>query len=129
MFFPYSQAKELWVTYSPILSQDLGGSSSFRGPFANIDSRVSVLPRFYAMAAEELNGYLSSGLSCRTLEERVPQLEQQKAHAEGELMKSVNALSEREAALSGVSKLPGVDYIFTATWCVPCRRQSGHRPR
>eukprot|EP00752_Nemacystus_decipiens_P012773 g11312.t1 len=41
-----------------------------------------------------------AGVGLRTLEERVPQLEQQKAHAEGELMKSVNALSEREAALS-----------------------------
>lgn len=33
----------------------------------------------------------------------MPQLEKHKAHAEGELMKSVNALSEREAALSEVS--------------------------
>lgn len=33
----------------------------------------------------------------------MPQLERQKAHAEGELMKAVNAVSEREAALSEVS--------------------------
>ncbi len=32
----------------------------------------------------------------------MPQLERQKAHAEGELMKAVNAISEREAALSEV---------------------------
>lgn len=32
----------------------------------------------------------------------MPQLERQKAHAEGELMKAVNAMSEREAALSEV---------------------------
>lgn len=41
-----------------------------------------------------------AGLGLRTLEERVPRLEREKAHAEGELMKAVNALSEREAALS-----------------------------
>lgn len=33
----------------------------------------------------------------------MPQLEKQKGHAEGELMKAVNALSERESALSEVS--------------------------
>lgn len=38
----------------------------------------------------------------RSLEERVPRLEREKAHAEGELMKVINALSEREAALSEV---------------------------
>lgn len=38
----------------------------------------------------------------RSLEERVPRLEREKAHAEGELMKVINALSERETALSEV---------------------------
>lgn len=38
----------------------------------------------------------------RSLEERVPRLEREKTHAEGELMKAVNALSERESALSEV---------------------------
>ncbi|CAM9903980.1 unnamed protein product [Pylaiella littoralis] len=41
-----------------------------------------------------------AGVGLRTLEERVPQLEREKAHAEGELMKAVNAMSEREAAVS-----------------------------
>lgn len=38
----------------------------------------------------------------RSLEEVVPRLEREKAHAEGELMKAVNAMSERESALSEV---------------------------
>ncbi|CAM9783522.1 unnamed protein product [Scytosiphon promiscuus] len=45
-----------------------------------------------------------AGLGLRTLEGRVPQLEKEKAHAEGELMKAVNAMSEREAALSEVGE-------------------------
>ena len=40
----------------------------------------------------------------RSLEEVVPRLEREKAHAEGELMKAVNAMSERESALSEVSR-------------------------
>lgn len=43
-----------------------------------------------------------SNAVCRTLEGTVPRLEKEKAHAEGELMKAVNAMSEREAALSEV---------------------------
>ncbi|CAM9214818.1 unnamed protein product [Ectocarpus sp. 12 AP-2014] len=48
-----------------------------------------------------------AGVGLRTLEERVPRLEREKAHAEGELMKAVNAMSEREAALAEVGEKLG----------------------
>eukprot|EP00904_Undaria_pinnatifida_P010558 jgi/Undpi1/6632/HiC_scaffold_20.g09111.m1 len=45
-----------------------------------------------------------AGMGLRSLEEVVPRLEREKAHAEGELMKAVNAMSERESALSEVGE-------------------------
>ncbi|CAM9333373.1 unnamed protein product, partial [Ectocarpus sp. 4 AP-2014] len=48
-----------------------------------------------------------AGVGLRTLEERVPRLAREKAHAEGELMKAVNAMSEREAALAEVGEKLG----------------------
>ncbi|CAM9940379.1 unnamed protein product, partial [Ectocarpus sp. 13 AM-2016] len=48
-----------------------------------------------------------AGVGLRTLEEKVPRLEREKAHAEGELMKAVNAMSEREAALAEVGEKLG----------------------
>ncbi|CAM9212001.1 unnamed protein product, partial [Laminaria digitata] len=45
-----------------------------------------------------------AGMGLRSMEEVVPRLEREKAHAEGELMKAVNAMSERESALSEVGE-------------------------
>ncbi|CAM9533036.1 unnamed protein product, partial [Sphacelaria rigidula] len=50
------------------------------------------------------NALSEAGLGLRSLEEQVPRLQREKAHAEGELMKAVNALSERESALSEVEE-------------------------